>query len=358
MRRSNPKQVVHHEPAGSRFRRYVRAAGLGMAMTLALGVAPGSAQPAPDMSGWRDWVGPLFQTIEIGTWKLAPARLITAIILFAALIVAFRILRRWLSATVLDPKRMEPSAAHSIDTAVGYAGFTLAALTALSVAGLDITNVAIVAGALSVGIGFGLQSIINNFVSGLILLAERPVKVGDWVEVKGIKGRVSRISVRATVIETADKASVFIPNADLILNAVSNLTPYHSGGTAVVRVGVAHSAEPQRVTAALEAAAAACPLLATTPAPSVAFEDIGASALQFTVRGAVSDVSQVGAAESDLRSRVVSGLNAAGLAIARPQTDVHLRDLDAVRTVLMRALEERERRNRVPGAETDGNPAA
>lgn len=327
------------------------------ALTAGPAAAPAMAQSAPNFGSLGDWLNPFFRTMEIGSWTLAPARLVAAALLFAALMVVFRILRRWLAATVLDPRRMEPSAAHSLDKAVGYAGFTLAALTALSVAGLDITNIAIVAGALSVGIGFGLQSIINNFVSGLILLAERPVKVGDWVEIKGIRGRVSRISVRATVIETADKASVFIPNADLILNAVSNLTPYHSGGTAVVRVGVTHAAEPQRVTAALEAAVASSPYFAASPAPSVAFDDIGASALLFSVRGAVADVGQVGAAESDLRSRVVAALNAAGIAIARPQSDVHLRDLDAVRTVLMRALEERERRGRMADAETVDKPA-
>lgn len=353
MRRPNADQALQTVPPVA---RWSPAVVLSLGFGAGLGVSPASAQTGLDRTSLRDWLDPFFQTIEIGTWTFAPARLIVAALLFAALIVAFRLLRRWLAATVLDPKRMEPSAAHSIDKAVGYAGFTLAALTALSVAGLDITNVAIVAGALSVGIGFGLQSIINNFVSGLILLAERPVKVGDWVEIKGIKGRVSRISVRATVIETADKASVFVPNADLILNAVSNLTPHHSGGTAVVRVGVAHSAEPHRVTTALEAAAASSPYLAASPAASVAFEDIGASALQFTVRGAVADVGQVGVAESDLRARVVSGLNAAGIAIARPQTDVHLRDLDAVRTVLMRALEERERRNRMTDAETVDKP--
>ena len=159
------------------------------------------------------------------------------------------------------------------------------------------------------------------------------------------------------MIETADKASVFIPNADLILNAVTNLTPHGSAATAVVRVGVAHSADPQHVTAVLTHAAAACPLLSADPAPTVTFDDIGPSALHFSIRGAVSDVQRIGPAESDLRARIVTALSGAGIAIAHPQTDVHLRDLDAVRVVLMRALEERERKARMAEAEAVSRPA-
>ena len=128
--------------------------------------------------------------------------------LFIALLFATRLFQRWLRERALQQTRMDPGIVNSIDTVVGYAGIALASLLAISYAGFDITNLAIVAGALSIGVGFGLQSIVNNFVSGLILLIERPIKVGDWIVLGDQQGNVRRISVRATEIETFDRASL------------------------------------------------------------------------------------------------------------------------------------------------------
>src|SRR5690606_37654713 len=123
-----------------------------------------------------------------------------------------------------DLGRVDVGVRNSVGTAVGYAGVALAGLVGLSAAGIDLSNLALVAGALSLGIGFGLQNIVNNFVSGLILLAERPFKVGDWIEAGGVEGNVRKISVRATEIETFRRQTVIMPNSQFINSAVGNWT--------------------------------------------------------------------------------------------------------------------------------------
>ena len=186
----------------------------------------------------RDWFKSLFFGLEIGQFRISLARILLGIVLFIALLFATRLFQRWLRERALQQTRMDPGIANSIDTVVGYAGIALAALLAVSYAGFDITNLAIVAGALSVGIGFGLQSIVNNFVSGLILLIERPIKVGDWIVVGDQQGHVRRISVRATEIETFDRASLIVPNSELITGRVLNWTHRNSLGAVKVKVGV------------------------------------------------------------------------------------------------------------------------
>ena len=171
----------------------------------------------------RDSFKSLFFGLEIGQFRISLARILLGIVLFIALLFATRLIQRWLRERAAQ-SRLDPGIANSIDTVVGYAGTALAALLAVSYAGLDITNLAIVAGALSVGIGFGLQSIVNNFVSGLILLIERPIKVGDRIVVGDQQGLVRRISVRATEIETFDRASLIVPNSELITGRVLNWT--------------------------------------------------------------------------------------------------------------------------------------
>ena len=228
---------------------------------------------------------------EIGHFRISLARILVAIGLFASIVFATRLLQRWLQGSVLTPDRMDPGIAHSVHTGIGYAGIALAGLFAVSYAGFDITNLAIVAGALSVGIGFGLQSIVNNFVSGLILLVERPVKVGDWIVVKGQEGYVRRISVRATEIETFDRASLIMPNSELITGSVTNWTHRNAMGRITINVGASYRSDPEQVIKILTDIAANCPLILQHPKPLVIFEDLGASALEFSLRAVVPDIN-------------------------------------------------------------------
>src|SRR4029453_933806 len=164
---------------------------------------------------------------------------------------------------------------------VGYVGIVIAALAAFSYAGFNLSNLAILAGAFSVGIGFGLQAIINNFVSGLILLAERPIKVGDLVVVGGEEGTVRKISVRSTEVETSERARVLIPNSYLITEKVKNWTLRDNLRRIVIPVPVAHGCDPRKIKAILLKVAQDNPDVMRTPAPTVELEDFSADSLQF-----------------------------------------------------------------------------
>lgn len=278
---------------------------------------------------------------DVGGIHIAPTRILLAIGLFVALLFATRLIQRWLKGTVLQPSRIDSGLANSIHTGIGYAGFALAALAAVSYGGLDITNLAIVAGALSVGIGFGLQSIVNNFVSGLILLVERPIKVGDWISVGAYEGHVRRISVRSTEIETFDRSSVIVPNSELISGTVKNRTHRNALGRVDVLVGVSYSSDPELVKELLEKVAQDSPMVLKFPAPIVSFDNFAASSLDFTVRAYVADVNKSVATATDLRLRIFKMFAEKGIEIPFPQQDVHLRDLDFVKATVARMAAER-----------------
>lgn len=289
------------------------------------------------------WLRSAIFGFQIGEFRVSLARILLAALIFLVLIFATRLAQRWLDRGMLKAQRIDQGIADSIHTGVGYAGFIVAALVAVSYGGLDVTNFAIVAGALSVGIGFGLQSIINNFVSGLILLVERPIKVGDRVSVKGQEGFVRRISVRSTEIETGDKASLIVPNSDLITSAVTNWTHRNALGAVSVKVTVHAQSDPEQVREILQHVGTECPLVLQHPPPSVTFDNFGANGLEFSLGAVIPDVTKAGAVQSDLRFGILKAFRRAGIEIPYAQYDVHLRDLDAVRTVLMRLAEERAR---------------
>ena len=251
-------------------------------------------------------------------------RILAGIVLFIALLLATRLLQRWMRERAMQ-SRIDTGIANSIETVLGYAGTWIAALVALSYAGLDITNLAIVAGALSVGIGFGLQSIVNNFVSGLILLIERPIKIGDHVIIGDKEGHVRSINVRATEIETADRASVIVPNSELITGRVVNLSHRDWRGAVSVQVGVAYDADPDQVIAILKECAVAHPQVLPEPPPGVTLDAFGDSALLFSLRVALPDIDKAGGVKSDLRLAILRALRAAGIEIPYNHLDVTLR---------------------------------
>jgi small-conductance mechanosensitive channel len=286
----------------------------------------------------RDWLTSLLFGFEIGQFRISLVRIFAGILLFMALLFATRLIQRWMRERAAQ-SRIDPSIANSIETVVGYVGIALAALIAVSYAGFDITNLAIVAGALSVGIGFGLQSIVNNFVSGLILLVERPIKVGDRVVIGDQQGHVRRISVRATEVETFDRASVIVPNSELITGRVVNWSHRDWRGGVSVKIGVAYDADPDRVIALLKKCAEEHPQVLPSPPPGVVLDGFGDSALQFTLGVSVPDIDKAAGVQSDLRIAILKAFREAGIEIPFNRLDVTLHDLEAARRDLHEAPE-------------------
>jgi len=286
---------------------------------------------------WVDlnsWVSKLFFGFQVGGVNISLSVVFLAASAFLGIVIITRLLTRWLDTRVLSRTKMNRGVRDSIKTAMGYTGFIVAALFAISFTGLDFSKLAIVAGALSLGIGFGLQSVVNNFVSGLILLVERPIKVGDWIVVSGGEGYVKNIKVRSTEIETFDRATVIVPNSSLISEPVQNWTHSDTIGRIKILVGVSYNADPRQVEEILVNCATVHEDVLAHPAPWVVFSDFGASSLDFELRAYLRDVDRVARVSSSLRFEIFYALKAAGIEIPYPQRDINFRDINRLENIL------------------------
>jgi len=207
---------------------------------------------------------------------------------------------------------------------VHYVVLTLGALIGLSAVGLDMTKLTIVAGALSVGIGFGLQNVVNNFVSGLILLFERPIQVGDQIEVGGLAGTLQRIGIRASVLRTPDGSEVIVPNGELISQKVTNWTLSDRNRLLRVDVGVAYGTKLAEATALMLGVAHAHPDVADDPPPEVLLMALADSSLNLQLRAWTEHPQRWPAIRSELLGRVYERLEEAGINIPFPQRTVHV----------------------------------
>ncbi len=275
----------------------------------------------------RGWFSTAFFGFNIGDITISLSSIFLAIAVFVIGLVLTRFVTGWLDRRILSATEMDAGVRNSIRTGASYTATILALLVAFAAAGVNFGNIAIVAGALSVGIGFGLQSIVNNFVSGLILLAERPIKVGDWVSVTAGEGTVTKINVRATEIETFDRCSIIVPNSSLISDAVQNWTHGDLMGRCKVAIGVSYDADPQQVHDILVKCAEEHPRAMAYPQPSVLFKDFGASSLDFELRVFINDVNWVAFVGSELRFAIHKALKEAGIEIPFPQRDINVRGL-------------------------------
>lgn len=258
--------------------------------------------------------------IQIGDIMISPAVILNAIVILLIGILLTRWLQNWLNTRFLPRTTLDPGLQNSVSTIFGYIGFISALLLALSQVGLQFQQITIVAGALSIGIGFGLQSVVSNFVSGLILLAERPIRVGDVINIKGEEGKVQRIHVRATEIETGDNASVIIPNSELITGSVKNFTHNNTFGRVLVQVSVAYDSDIQKVRDILLEVAKENPKLVTSPAPAAVITSLANGAINCELTGVVRNLGDRKAIASDLYYGILTRFRAEGIVMPQPPT--------------------------------------
>ena len=267
----------------------------------------------------------LWSGMKVGNYTISLGDILFGVLIFAILVTLVRSTQRSFDERIKTGTRLDPGVRNALRAGLGYGGFVVAAAIAITVAGFDLSNLAIIAGALSVGIGFGLQAIVNNFVSGLILLVERPIKEGDWIIAGDQQGVVRKIGIRATEVRTFQNASVIIPNAKLISDPVTNWLFKDRTGRGEIRIGVAYGSDTAKVKEILLEAAKAHPKVRPVPPPSVLFKDFGDSALIFDLRFYLSDMYDVITVPSDIRFDIDQRFRAENVEIPFPQRDLHIR---------------------------------
>jgi potassium efflux system protein len=267
---------------------------------------------------------------DIGNFRITPSSILWALLVFGTIVILSSWVRSQLENNWLKMTTMGQGARDAMVTIIGYILFIIALLAGLSVAGFDFGNIAIVAGALSVGIGFGLQNIVNNFVSGLILLFERPIRKGDWIAVGTTEGYVKDIHIRSTTIQTFDRADVIVPNSELISNQVTNWVLSSEMGRAIVPVGVAYGSDTEKVRDILLAVAEEnedVMKTASAPKPKVLFRAFGDSSLNFELRVFVHDVDSRISVVSDINFAIDKAFRKENIEIPFPQRDLHVKSL-------------------------------
>jgi len=267
------------------------------------------------------------------TWPLGSMRVSLGDLLAFGLVIwvsflTSRFVRFVLSEQVFPRFPMPRGMPNAISSMVHYTILLLGFFVAIAAAGLDLGRFALVAGAIGVGIGFGLQNIVNNFISGLILLFERPIQIGDTIGIGSLMGEVRRIGIRSSTLRTGEGAEVIVPNASLVADQVVNWTLSDRHRRVELRIGVCYGSDPQRVIQILLEVARAHPETLENPAPVAFFDGFGESSLNFSLGVWTGRFETWSSVRSDLNVAAYAALRAAGIEIPFPQRDLHLRSVD------------------------------
>ena len=264
-------------------------------------------------------MGQLFGNLTLGQLTINPGTVIEALLVFVLGLFAVRVLKRWLGEQLLPTTTLEPGMQNSVVTLLGYVGGVLVFALALAALNVSLQSIAWIASALSVGIGFGLQAIVQNFISGLILLAERPVKVGDWVSLSDVEGDIRRINVRATEIQLWDRSTVIVPNSQLITQNVRNVTLANAQGRVQIKLPLPLDTDARRVRQIILEAFHGHPSVLDTPAPNVQVESVDTLGIHFVGTGYVPSPRMVGGVRSDLLLAILERLRSEQVSLIRPQ---------------------------------------
>ncbi|MEK2610370.1 DUF3772 domain-containing protein [Pseudomonas shirazensis] len=299
-------------------------AGIGRTLLLflaaLLALMPSGTSPSELLMSLADWDGSGGKML--GNLNIVPQDIFIAVAMFLGGLFAIRVVKRWLSERLLPETDMDAGMRASLVTLVGYLGFLFLAMLVMTTLRINLTSLTWVVSALSVGIGFGLQQIVQNFISGLILLTERPVKVGDWVSLAGVEGDIRRINVRATEIQMSDRSTVIVPNSQFISQNVRNVTMGNALGVVGITLTLPLETDPDQVRDLLMAAYHEHEAILDAPAPSVTFKDLTASGMTLSISGYVASPRQVSGTRSDLLFTVLGRLRDADIPLSSPQSMV------------------------------------
>ncbi|UIM53340.1 DUF3772 domain-containing protein [Serratia marcescens] len=258
-------------------------------------------------------------------FNIVPGNLLNAVICLAIGIYILRAVRRWLGSELLPKTITDVGIRASLVTLFSNIGYVLVILITLAALGIQWSNLAWIVSALSVGIGFGLQEIVKNFISGLILLTERPVKVGDMIGIGGVEGDVRRINVRATEIQLSDRSTMIVPNSQLISQNVRNATMGNAQGVVTIALTFPTSIDPEQVRNILLSAYNEYETILDTPAPYVRFSQLGPDGIILSVTGYVPSPRMVGATKSELLFNILKLLRAQEVSLSSPQEVVFMK---------------------------------
>jgi potassium efflux system protein len=278
----------------------------------------------------------LYSGIAIGGTKITVINIVYLILFLVLFMFASRLIRETLQNRVFPRTSLDIGTRASLVNIVIYAFWIIAIYTGINILGINLSSLAFMAGALGIGIGFGLQNIVNNFVSGIILLFDPSIQVGDMVEVGDDWGAVSRINIRTTVVQTFDNASLIIPNSEMLSNRVTNWSFQDPKVRRQVDVGVAYGSDIQLVRKLLLQIAAEMTEVLEDPAPRVDFMDFGDSALIFRTRFWVSSPDYWLTAPTEFRFRIDEEFRKHGIEIAFPQQDIHIRSASGLDDIFPR----------------------
>ena len=281
--------------------------------------------PPQNLEMWLDQYG---DGIQVGKINLDFISIGSGIALFFVLYLLTRIIQWFFSERIFPTTHLDSGLRNAIHSLTGYVGVGIALLAGLGTLGLNVENLAIIVGALSVGIGFGLQAVTSNFISGLILLFERPIRVGDWIVIGQHQGTVKKIKVRSTEIETFQNASVIIPNSQLITDTVTNWMLHDRVARVDIKIGVSYDSDLPQVKELLLQSAEEHPEVRNKPRPFVLLDNFGDNALQVELRCFIKNASMMQGVASDLRIRILELFRKHNIEIPFPQRTIRVTSTD------------------------------